>query len=290
MPQLWNSHARMMATENEAHSDATPSPAAPRAAVRFAALSNTGTFRAANEDACGFYAEGDAHVVVAVADGVSGFEGGEIASRTAIDVTLQAYRESPPSWGPSKRLYRAAQQANIDIHDRALIVTELRGMSTTLTAVVVDGNTAYCVHVGDSRLYLVREGEIEQRSQDHTVAAERRRLGLLSAARFKDHPDRSTLTRSLGRELIAAVDRFSFPLASHDTLLVCSDGLYNVLEDDELRDHAAEPDPKAACEAIIHAANARGTPDNLTVAILRMGAVEAREPPAGWRKLVPWLR
>jgi protein phosphatase len=259
-------------------------------AVRVSALSNRGTVRPHNEDAWGSHVESETHVVVVVADGVSGLEGGEIASRTAVDVTLQAYRESPVAWGPAKRLYRAAQQANIDIHDRALVVTELRGMSTTLTALVIDGNTAYCTHVGDSRLYLVRNGEIEQKTKDHTVAAEKRRLGLLSAERYKDHPDRSTLTRSLGRELIAAVDRLSFPLASDDTLIVCSDGLYNVLDDGHLRDLAGEADPGAACEALIHAANARGTPDNLTAAVVRVGAVAPHVPPTGWRKLIPWLR
>jgi protein phosphatase len=259
-------------------------------AARFAMLSDRGTQRPHNEDACGALAESESHVLVVVADGVSGLEGGEIASRTAVDVTLQAYRESPAAWGPAKRLYRAVQQANIDIHDRALVVTELRGMSTTLTAVVVDGSTAYCTHVGDSRLYLIRDGGIEQKTKDHTVAAEKRRMGLVSAERFKDHPERSTLTRSLGRELIAAVDRLSFPLASHDALVVCSDGVYNVLEDEELRDLVGHAEPRTACEAVVGAANARGTPDNLTAAVVRLGAVAPPVPPTGWRKLIPWLR
>src|SRR5579872_6157008 len=113
------------------------------AAVRFSTLSDRGTHRPDNEDSCGSHVETGTHVVVAVADGVSGGEGGEVASRTAIEVTLRAYRESTAEWGPAKRLYRAAQEANIEIHDRALVVTELRGMSTTLTAVAIDGGTAY---------------------------------------------------------------------------------------------------------------------------------------------------
>ena len=182
-------------------------------------------------------------MLVAVADGVSGEEGGEIASRTAIDVTLRAYKDSPAAWGALRRLYRAAQQANIEIHDRALVVTELRRMSTTLTAIVVEGGMVHAAHVGDSRLYLIRGGTIVQKTKDHTVAGERRRVGLISAERAKAHPDRSVLTRSLGRELIAAVDRLSFPVGGGDTLVVCSDGLYNVLEDDEVRDAATVDDP-----------------------------------------------
>ena len=95
-------------------------------------------------------------------------------------------------------------------------------------------------------------------------------MGLLSAERAKAHPDRSVLTRSLGRELIAAVDRLSFPVAGGDTLVVCSDGLYNVLEDDEVREAASAADAAAACRALIETANARRTPDNLTVAVVKV--------------------
>ncbi len=238
--------------------------------VRFATRTDSGTTRADNEDACGTYVEGPTHVLVAVADGVSGEEGGEIASRTAIDVTLQAYAESAAKWGPARRLYRAAQQANIEIYDRAVVVTELRRMATTLTAIVVEGGTVHAAHVGDSRLYLVRNGRIEQKTKDHTVTAEKRRMGLLSAERAKDHADRSTLTHSLGRELIAAVDRITFPIAGGDTLLVCSDGLYNVLDDDALLKLAVGKDASVACEDLINAANAQGTPDNLTVAVAQI--------------------
>jgi protein phosphatase len=267
-----------MATSNE--SDPLES------AVRFATLSDTGTERAHNEDACGVHVESEAHVLVAVADGVSGLEGGEIASRTAVDVTLRAYRESPATWGPGKRLYRAAQQANIEIHDRAMVVTELRGMSTTLTAVALVGNTAYAAHVGDSRLYLIRAGRILQKTKDHTVAAEKRRMGLVRAERMKDHPDRSTLTRSLGRELIAAVDRISFTVMTGDSLLLCSDGLYNVLSDPELLETASGSDPHVMCCEFIEKANARGTPDNLTAAMIHIVSAPTAPTPRGWRALV----
>jgi PPM family protein phosphatase len=265
---------------------ALPLDATDRAAkgqVRVAALSHRGTMRERNEDACGTYAESPTCALAVVADGVSGQEGGEIASQTAVEVTLRAFQESPVSWGPMKRVHRAAQQANIEIHDRALVVTELRGMSTTLTAVVAHEGMLHAVHVGDSRLYLIRDGSIVQKTKDHTLAAERTRLGL--SERPKGHKDRSTLTRSLGRELIAAIDRVTFPLAKDDVLLLCSDGLYNVLEDAELRDCGAHADPEAACEAVIRAANARGTPDNLTVALVHVVS-EPAPAPAGWRSVL----
>jgi serine/threonine protein phosphatase PrpC len=257
---------------------------APDLQVHVALQSDPGTEKGQNEDACVSHAEGPTHVLVVVADGVGGEEGGEVASRMAVDVTLRAYMESPLSWGPAKRLYRAAQQANIEIHDRALVVTELRRMATTLTAIVVDGGTLHAAHVGDSHLYLIRGGTISQKTKDHTVAANRQRMGLISAKRAKDHPERSTLTRSLGRELIVAVDRITFPLASDDILLVCTDGLYNVLDDEELRVGATGGTSAAACSALIETANERGTPDNLTVAVVHVtGSALGKPSETSWR-------
>jgi protein phosphatase len=259
-------------------------------AVRYALSSDTGTEREHNEDACGSYEETPTHVLVTVADGVSGEEGGEIASQTAIEVTLRTYKESPVSWGPAKRLYRAVQQANIEIHDRALVVTELRRMSTTLTAIVIDNGILHAAHVGDTRLYLIRGGTITQKSKDHTVAAGRQRMGLSRSKGAKHYVERSTLTRSVGRELIVAVDRITFALAGGDVLLVCSDGLYNVLEDDELRDAAAGDDPQANCAAMIRVANERGTADNLTAAVVRVtGSAPRPVGHEGWRGLLARL-
>jgi serine/threonine protein phosphatase PrpC len=252
-----------------------------------AALSDRGTQRPSNEDAYGTYVESETCTVAVVADGVSGYEGGEIASQTAVDVTLRAFRESPLSWDPLKRIHRAAQQANIEIHDRALVVTELCRMSTTLTAVVVHEGILYAAHVGDSRLYLIRDGNIVQKTKDHTVAADRTRIGL--GKRPKGHVDRSTLTRSLGKDLIAAIDRITFPLAKDDMLLICSDGLYNVLEDVELRDQVAGKDVTLGCEALIRTANERGTPDNVTVAIMHVTTEPAPARAAGWRTVLERL-
>lgn len=255
-------------------------------ALPFAMLSDPGTERRDNEDACGSHVESQTHVLIAVADGVSGEEGGEIASQTAIDVTLRAYRESPRSWGPAKRLFRAAQDANIEIHDRALVVTELRGMSTTLTALVVEGANAHAAHVGDSRLYLIRDGRCTQKTKDHTVAAGRMRMGVVSAERAKHHPGRSTLTRSLGRELIAAIDRITFAVQDRDILLLCSDGLYNVLGDEELMRAAQGAEPAVACHELVGAAKAKGAPDNVTVGIVHVRGVSSVAPPSGWRGLL----
>jgi PPM family protein phosphatase len=248
------------------------------AGIDLAALTDVGTERDHNEDACGVSTAGDA-VVLAVADGVSSNQGGEVASQMAIEVLLRAYAEEPSDRPAGQRLYRAVQQANIEVYDRSIAVPELHGMATTLVALVVEGGTLTAVHVGDSRLYLCREGRTVQLTKDHTVAAERMRMGMLSAEKARVHPDRSTLTRSLGRELIVSRDRLSQPLAQGDVLIACSDGLYNVLEDEELGALATgADDAAAACRALIGAANQRGTGDNVTAGVMRVIGRQPAQP------------
>jgi protein phosphatase len=249
-----------------------------------AALSDVGTEREHNEDACGTFAESATVTLVAVADGVSSAEAGEEASAKAVEVTLRAFQEHPPTMPVGKRLVQAVQQANIEIYDRALVVPELRGMATTLTAIALDGGDLYAAHVGDSRLYLVRGGKATQLTKDHTVAAERVRMGLLSERKARVHPDRCTLTRSVGRELIVAVDRLQTRVETGDVVIVCSDGLYNVLEEAEMAEIVgAGTDAAGACRALVDAANQRGTHDNLTAAVVRAcGPLPAAPPPSGF--------
>jgi protein phosphatase len=251
-------------------------------ALELATLTHVGTERAHNEDACGSLLEREACGLLVVADGVSLANAGEVASQMAVEVLLRAYQEEPAAAGSATRLYRAVQQANIEIYDRQVAVPELRGMSTTLTAAVVDAGQLTAVHVGDSRLYLVRGGAITQLTKDHTAAAEKVRLKLMSKEKARLSPDRSVLTRCVGRELIVARDRVSQPLAQGDALLLCSDGLHGVLADEELGALVEGRSAADGCRALLEAANARGTPDNLTAALLRVvGPVPAAPPPAG---------
>jgi serine/threonine protein phosphatase PrpC len=262
-------------------------------AVEAFALTDVGTERDHNEDACAVSHEAPGLAIAIVADGVSLAQAGEIASGMAVEVVLRAFRDEPERLGAGQRLYRAVQQANIEIHDRAMVVPELRGMSTTLTAAVVDHGELTCVHVGDSRLYLLRGGGVVQLTKDHTVAADRVRYGLLTREGAREHPERSTLTRSVGRELIVSRDRLSQRLEDGDVLVLCSDGLHGVLDDDELARVAAGLAPEDACRKLIATANARGTPDNLSAAVLRIVGLGgdpacARAIGTRLRRLLPW--
>lgn len=263
-------------TESAAASEPIPE------SFELAALSDIGTNRSNNEDFCAHFIEAPDAVVFAVADGVGGYEGGEVASKMAVEVTLKSYRESPREWGAGKRLHRAVQTANIEVYNFALTVPELRRMATTLTAVAIENGVLNAAHIGDCRLYLLRAGKITQISKDHTVVGERVRMGLMSEERAKDHPERSALLRSLGRELIASLDRITMPLRKDDELILCSDGLYNVLEPAEMVALTREFSAQDACSKLIRHANNRGTGDNLTVAMFKqLAATPEVDPPSG---------
>jgi len=240
----------------------------PEPAFEMAAHSDRGTERERNEDSCACAPEVG---LVAVADGVSGALGAETASRMAVDALAREYRSLPASLSTARRLARAAQRANIEVHELSLFVPELRGMSTTLTAAVVDGGQLHAVHVGDSRLYLIRRGAVSQLTKDHTAAAERVRFGVNGDPSF-------VLTRSLGRELICTLDRITMTLQEGDLLLLCSDGLHRVLAEQELEQVVRDADASQACRALIETANGRGTPDNVTAAVVRM--IGPISPPA----------
>jgi serine/threonine protein phosphatase PrpC len=265
--------------------DSPPStPPAVEQAFELALLSDVGTTRPDNEDSCGHFIESPDSVVFAVADGVGGYEGGEIASRMAIDITLEAYRESPPEWGAAKRLYRAITRANIGIHDKALTVPELSRMATTMTAVAVEKGMLAAVHIGDCRLHLIRHSQISVVTKDHTMIGERVRMGMMTEANARIHPDRGMLLRSLGRELIASIDRITLPLMERDRLILCSDGLYNVLDAKELESISRDVDAATACRKLVDAANNRGTADNLTCAVFRMTSHTGHTASTGgWR-------
>jgi protein phosphatase len=249
-------------------------------AFEVAVASDVGTERKENEDHCAHLVESDTVGVAIVADGVSGLAGGGAASEQAVESTLRTYR-GLGDMRPARRLQRAVQQANIDVYDRAVIVPELRGMATTLTALVVDRGELVAAHVGDCRIYLLREGRMRQLTKDHTLVGEKVRLGLLTELRARHHPDRSVLTRAVGRELIVAIDRIAAPLWQGDLLILCSDGLYNVLDPLDMEEIVRGKGAAPAAHALVDQANGRGTPDNVTAAVVRMTGAIPRPPAEG---------
>jgi protein phosphatase len=239
-------------------------------ALEVAVVSDAGTERPDNQDYGALELMGESGALVVLADGVSGQAGGATASRMAVESTFRSYQEQASHLSPSKRLWRAVQQANIDVYDFSVVVTDLRGMGTTLTAVAIERGQLAAAHVGDSRLYLVRDQTITQLTKDHTVTGDKIRMGLLSEERARHHPERSTLTRCLGRELIVGLDRFTRRVRQGDTFVLCTDGLYNALEESEIARIVRDRDAVSSCRQLVDAANQLGTLDNVTAAVVQM--------------------
>ena len=236
--------------------------------LRAAARTDVGMRRSANEDA---FALAPKLGLFVVADGMGGHVAGQVASRLAARSLLQAVvSEREAALEPCERLQRAVAHANQEVFRTASAKPELEGMGTTLVAALVRGEQLGLVHVGDSRAYLSRAGELRQLTRDHTLVNELERRGELGPGEASDHPQRHVLTRALGVRRQVEADLCELTLTSGDALLLCSDGLTQHVSDAELAERLGSGGPPDEdCEALIELANSRGGEDNVTVALLR---------------------
>jgi len=240
-----------------------------------ASLTNVGCVRTNNEDSHAILlgedpARGN---LLVVADGMGGAAAGEVASRIAVSVVSEEYRGSPADDVPARALEKALTDANRRIYERAVDTPELGGMGTTCTAVAVVGTEASFAHVGDSRAYLVEDGQVRQLTRDHSLAAEYERQGGVGGAPARA---RNVLTRCLGvrPEVRVDVSDAPIPLAPGCALLLCSDGLSNQVEDGEMAHFVSRHGPEAACRRLVQLALERGAPDNVTVVVARVSPVD----------------
>ena len=243
-------------------------------------LSHAGRVRARNEDAYDVDTGGELFVV---ADGMGGHSHGEIASRLAVDTIREFVRrtESQDETWPfpyDERLRRHSnvlQAAMRLAHQRVLAAIRrdgsLHGMGTTVVACLVREGLASVAHVGDSRAYRFRRGELELLTEDHTWVNEQVVAGHLSHDQAREHPLKNVVTRALGGDSDVRVDVTEVALVPGDTVLLCTDGLTTMLEDAEIADHLGGLDDglDGACKALVEAANARGGFDNVTVVLVR---------------------
>jgi PPM family protein phosphatase len=242
--------------------------------IEFSQASERGVGRQHNEDAIGRWPHEDG-LVFATADGLGGAPGGEMASELALEVLARELELSVGSWPLPRRLGRAVREANVAIYQKSITVPELRGMGATLTATALVGSTLVSAHVGNCRLYLLRGGSVAQLTKDHTWAWEQAAAGVLSDADARAHPKRQVLTRRLGHELIVVVDVLKLELRAGDALAQCSDGVHDVLADDEIGELIAAHPPDAACRAILRRCREE---DGRSDASVQVAAVSASEP------------
>ncbi len=232
---------------------------------RAGALTDTGRRRPQNEDT--FVCEPP---LFAVADGVGGAQAGEIASRLA----ATALEERLPDAYGEETLADLLREANERIYRHALGDPAAAGMGTVVTALLVDEaqGTLAIGHVGDSRGYRVRDGELEQLTTDHSLVGELVRSGRLSVEEAEQHPHRSVITRAVGTEANVDIDTLTVTAAPGDLYLICSDGLTDVVRDQEIVAliAAADGDPHRAAESLVDAANRGGGIDNITVVLFEI--------------------
>ncbi|HCI80019.1 MAG TPA: Stp1/IreP family PP2C-type Ser/Thr phosphatase [Ktedonobacter sp.] len=207
-----------------------------------------------------------------VADGMGGHAAGEIASEIAVETISVVYYQDDNE-DVSTSLVHAIKRANTLIHQRAAENMLRSGMGTTCVAAVLRGSTAYIANVGDSRLYLVRGNHVQQISQDHSWVAEQVRAKLLTEEQARSHAQRNVITRCLGTQTDVDVDLFIEPLEVEDALILCSDGLSGLLEDDELLNIVNQYVPQESVYHLIERANEHGGPDNITAIVVRVQEV-----------------
>lgn len=225
---------------------------------------DTGRQRPHNEDS--FVARSP---LFAVADGMGGAQAGEVASRVAVEVLREGLGEGTGT--VAERLTDQVVEANRRIHERAQKDQRRAGMGTTLTAAYVDTGNLVVVHVGDSRLYRLRDGQLTRLTRDHSLVEELVRQGRLTPEQALEHPQRSIITRALGPESEVAVDSEVLPVDSGDLYLVCSDGLTAMLAEDEIEEILVAPRTLAEqVDMLVDAANAAGGRDNITVLLFRV--------------------
>ena len=227
--------------------------------------SHAGRVRRTNEDA--YFAEPPLFVV---ADGMGGALAGEIASR----LTVQAFDEFSSSGqsAPDEQLGETIRQANRRIMEYAANDPSAAGMGSTVTAAVLDGSELVLGHVGDSRAYVLRGGELRQLTSDHSLVAEMVRAGAIRADEAASHPQRSVITRALGAGWQVEVDLERFALEPGDTVLLCTDGLSAFVGEAEIVGHLTAGLLEDATRLLVDAANAAGGEDNVTVVALRLEA------------------
>jgi PPM family protein phosphatase len=248
-----------------------------RPGVELASLSDVGCQRENNEDRYSYWepaADSEFPLkgrLAIVADGMGGYEGGQEASRLAVEVIEEVYAKAvagdPRSW-----LLEGFQAAHQRIQEYAEKYPDLHGMGTTCTAIALLERQLYYAHVGDSRLYMVRGSSISRLTHDHSYVSRLVENGVLKAEEAESHPQRHILTAALGAGASVTPDCPPQPvsLESGDVLVLCTDGLWGLLTENEIQAAVAGKTAAEICDHLVDTAKRRGGPDNITMQVLRI--------------------
>jgi serine/threonine protein phosphatase PrpC len=245
--------------------------------------SDVGQKREVNEDSFGRFepspgeASWERGVLYVVADGMGGHAAGDVASRLAVETILEEYYQSPGWSDAAQGLRLAIEWANEIILRRSQEDIGLRAMGTTVVAAVVQDDRLTLANVGDSRAYLLREGRLQQLTRDHSWVAKAVEEGVLAPDQARGHPDRNVIYRSLGAAPTVEVETYTHTLYPGDRVLLCTDGLTDVMPDDLIAEVGGGVDLAGAADQLVAGANNRGGPDNITVTLLELESLQDRE-------------
>jgi protein phosphatase len=245
---------------------------------------DAGCVREANEDSGRHVLPNDPEtqfkkgILTIVADGMGGHASGEIASQMAVDLISEIYYADKSHSAPDA-LKNAIEQANKQIYKTSLTDEKMFGMGTTVIALVLLNDKAFCAHVGDSRLYRLRGQNMQMLTLDHSQVMEMVKYGIISMEEARIHDDKNVILRAVGTQPIVEAELSeSFTVEAGDQFLLCSDGLCDMLEDEAIREiWAAAKDVHTAGEQLIHQAKENGGHDNITVGIVRIAAAGEME-------------
>lgn len=264
--------------------------------MKISSFTHKGMVRPDNEDSClvvppwSSAALASGLCVFAVADGMGGQNAGEVASGIAVQTTkkwLQDIDRPNLSIEIVEELFALINQ---EIWNYAQQHPEASGMGTTLTMLLIQGEKAICGHIGDSRMYRLRKDQLQQLTNDHTLVAEQVRMGKLTPEQARVHPTRHILSRVIGVRQFVSPEIFSIDLQTDDLYLLCSDGVYGMIDDTEIVRQLRQPEMEELAGSIIDAANAAGGKDNCTAITLKIGALPVVFPGrfslARWRKII----
>ena len=249
-----------------------------RPGIEMASLTDVGCQRENNEDFLSYWEpDSDADFqkkgrLALIADGMGGYEGGQEASRLAVETIQGIYNDSVDD--PRDALLRGFRTAHEKIQQYAAAHPEFEGMGTTCTALALNNLHLYFAHVGDSRLYLIRGAIISRLTRDHSYVGRLVESGVLRSDEAERHPQRHILTAALGAgaEIVADAPLQPIDLEHGDILVLCTDGLWSLIQEPEILEIVTKQPASAACKELVRLARERGGPDNITVQVLRVSA------------------
>lgn len=233
-------------------------------------FSDVGRVRKANEDYFGAYS-GKFGQLVIVCDGMGGYKGGSVASRIVVETIREHFEKLPDNFDPDNELRLSLLIANENIKKASQSDPELQKMGSTAVVLLILNDVAHYAYIGDSRIYLIRNQEIVQISKDHSFVQQLIDNGIIKSDKAKDHPQKNVITKALGADSNHIPDIGKpFEIYKGDKFLLCTDGLINYVEDNELLNVCVKNDPQTACKILVDMANNRGGSDNITVQILEV--------------------